>query len=51
MDYSIVLNQISANQLEIIDILNNLKDMVNIIGALMAICFIYIFVRNLIKSR
>lgn len=51
MDYTVLLTNISTNQVELINILKNIQDLVSIIGFLLAIYFVYIFVRNMIKSR
>ncbi len=50
MDYSIVLSQINSNQLEILSKLGNIENILEGIFLLFSIFFIYIFVKNLIKS-
>lgn len=51
MDYTALLTNISTNQVELINILKNIQDLVSIIGFLFAIYFVYILIRNMIKSR
>lgn len=50
MDYSVILSQINSNQLDILSKLGNIENILEGIFLLLSICFIYIFVRNLIKS-
>lgn len=51
MDYTALLTNISTNQVELINILTDIKELVAIVGFLFAIYFVYIFIRNMIKSR
>lgn len=49
-EYSVILSQISNNQLEMINMLSNIKSVLEGVFLLFSIYFIYIFVRNLIKG-
>ncbi len=49
-DYSVILSQISSNQLEMINVLVNIKSVLEGVFLLFSIYFIYVFIRNLIKS-
>lgn len=50
MEYFDILQQINANQVEILSLLGVIKDMLSIISSLGAVYFIYVFIRNLIKK-
>lgn len=51
MDYSIILSQINSNQLEILSMLSSIKDCVQGIFVLLGICFMCVFIRNILKHR
>lgn len=50
MDYSLILNEISNNQVDIINLLNRIDEGIFVLVFTTSIIFLYLFIRNLSKS-
>lgn len=49
MDYSVLLETISNNQVQILNLLSNIKDLLGILCFMSCLIFLYFFIMNLFK--
>lgn len=50
MDYTVLLTNISNNQLELINVLTDIKELIFASLFLFGIFFVYLFIRNMLKG-
>lgn len=51
MDYSLILNEISNNQILILEYIKELKDNVIVIGGVVAVILIYLVARKIVGCK